>query len=164
MHTEQHTQIADTLRRFIAAEINPHVDEWERAGIFPAREVFRKLGKLGMLGISKPAEYGGLGLDYSYNIAAAEALAWIESGGVSMAIGVQTDMATPALARFGSDALRQEFLAPSISGELVACLGVSEVGAGSDVAAKCGPPAARRPTGCAFLPTHPMEQPTETKR
>jgi citronellyl-CoA dehydrogenase len=134
MHTEQHTQIADTLRRFIAAEINPHVDEWERDGIFPAREVFRKLGRLGMLGISKPTAFGGLGLDYSYNIAAAEALAWIESGGVSMAIGVQTDMATPALARFGSDELRQEFLAPSIRGELVACLGVSEVGAGSDVA------------------------------
>lgn len=134
MYTEQHTQIADSLRKFIAAEINPHVDEWERAGIFPAREVFSKLGKLGFLGICKPVEYGGLGLDYSYGIAAAEALAWIESGGVSMAIGVQTDMATPALARFGSDELRREFLAPSIRGDRVACLGVSEVGAGSDVA------------------------------
>ena len=75
-----------------------------------------------------------MGLDYSYGLAMAEALSWVRCGGVPMAIGVQTDMATPALARFGSDEVKQEFLAPSISGERVACLGVSEVGAGSDVA------------------------------
>ncbi len=132
--TEQHTQMQDSLKRFIDSEINPHVDEWEAAGIFPAHEVFRKMGKLGFLGVSKPVEYGGLGLDYSYSIATAEALSHIHCGAIPMAIGVQTDMATPALARFGSDELRREFLAPSISGEYVACLGVSEVGAGSDVA------------------------------
>jgi citronellyl-CoA dehydrogenase len=68
-------------------------------------------------------------------MAMAEALGHIECGGVPMAIGVQTDMATPALARFGSDALRREFLAPAIAGDLVACVGVSEPEAGSDVAA-----------------------------
>ncbi len=92
------------------------------------------MGKLGFLGVCKPARYGGLELDYSYSVAMAEALGHIRCGGVPMAIGVQTDMATPALARFGSDEVRTEFLAPSISGEYVACLGVSEVGAGSDVA------------------------------
>ena len=92
------------------------------------------MGKLGFLGVNKPVEFGGQGLDYSYAAAFAEGLCAIQCGGVPMAIGVQTDMATPALARFGSDEVRKEFLAPSISGEYVACLGVSEVGAGSDVA------------------------------
>src|SRR5687768_11939105 len=75
-----------------------------------------------------------MGLDYSYAMVMAEELGHINCGSVPMAIGVQTDMATPALARFGSDELRKEFLTPSISGDYVACLGVSEVGAGSDVA------------------------------
>ena len=132
--TEEHVQLQDSLRRFIEAEINPHVDEWEKAGIFPAHELFGKMGKLGFLGVTKPVEYGGLGLDYSFSVAMTEALGSIHCGGVPMAIGVQTDMATPALARFGSDEVKKEFLAPSISGEYVACLGVSEVGAGSDVA------------------------------
>ncbi|HQD82743.1 MAG TPA: acyl-CoA dehydrogenase family protein, partial [Quisquiliibacterium sp.] len=97
-------------------------------------EVFGKMGKLGFLGINKPVEYGGLGLDYSYAMAAAVALSHIKCGGIPMAIGVQTDMATPALARHGSDELRREFLVPAIAGEYVASIGVSEVGAGSDVA------------------------------
>ncbi len=134
IYTEQHTQIQDSLKKFIEAEINPFVDEWEKAEIFPAHEVFGKMGKLGFLGINKPVEYGGLGLDYSYAMAAAEALSHIKCGGIPMAIGVQTDMATPALARIGSDELRREFLAPAIAGEYVASIGVSEVGAGSDVA------------------------------
>jgi len=134
LYTDQHRQIQDSLRKFIESEINPHVDQWEADGIFPARELFRKMGRLGFLGVCKPVEYGGMGLDYSYGIAVAEALSWIRCGGVPMAIGVQTDMATPALARFGSDEVKRDFLAPSISGEQVACLGVSEVGAGSDVA------------------------------
>ncbi|TWT09938.1 acyl-CoA dehydrogenase family protein [Reyranella sp. CPCC 100927] len=132
--TPEHEQIRRTLRTIIDRDINPHVDDWEQAGIFPAHEVFKKLGDAGLLGINKPVEYGGAGLDYSYAMVMAEELGHINCGSVPMAIGVQTDMATPALARFGSDALRQEFLVPSISGDYVACLGVSEVGAGSDVA------------------------------
>ncbi len=133
-YSEQHTQIQDALKKFIESEINPYVDEWEKAEIFPAHEVFGKMGKLGFLGINKPVEYGGLGLDYSYAMAAAEALSHIKCGGIPIAIGVQTDMATPALARHGSDELRREFLVPAIAGEYVASIGVSEVGAGSDVA------------------------------
>ncbi|MEQ1647155.1 MAG: acyl-CoA dehydrogenase family protein [Hyphomicrobiaceae bacterium] len=132
--TPEHEQLRRSLQKFIAAEINPHVDAWEKAGIFPAHELFKKMGKMGFLGLTKPTEYGGAGLDYSYSMVMAEELGHITCGGVPMAIGVQTDMATPALARFGSDALRREFLAPSIAGDFVACLGVSEVGAGSDVA------------------------------
>ena len=132
--THEHEEIKRTLKRFIADEINPQVDAWEAAEAFPAHQVFGALGKLGLLGLTKPAEYGGMGLDYSYSVVMAEALGDITCGGVPMAIGVQTDMATPALARFGSDALRREFLAPAIRGEHVACIGVSEPGAGSDVA------------------------------
>ena len=131
--THEHQEIQKTLKRFIDEKINPHVDEWEAAEIFPAHEVFRDLGKLGLLGLCKPEAHGGAGLDYSYSMAMAEALGHIECGGVPMAIGVQTDMATPALARFGSEELKREFLVPAIAGETVACIGVSEPAAGSDV-------------------------------
>ena len=134
LFTPEHEELRRSLQKFIAAEVNPHVDEWEEAGIFPAHPLFKKMGDLGFLGLTKPVEYGGQGLDYSYAVVMAEELGNIACGSVPMAIGVQTDMATPALARFGSDAVKREFLAPSISGEYVACLGVSEVGAGSDVA------------------------------
>jgi citronellyl-CoA dehydrogenase len=132
--SQEHLELQRTVRKFIEQEINPHVDEWEDAEIFPAHEVFRKMGELGLLGITKPAEYGGLGLDYTYAFAFAEALGHCSCAGIPMAIGVQTDMATPALARYGSDALKKEFLAPAIAGEMVAAIGVSEPGAGSDVA------------------------------
>jgi len=132
--TQEHEEIRRTMKRFIEAEINPHVDDWEAAEIFPAHEVFKKLGNLGMLGLTKPEAYGGAALDYSYGMVFAETLGQIRCGGVPMAIGVQTDMATPALARFGSDELRKEFLAPAIAGDHVACIGVSEPAAGSDVA------------------------------
>jgi citronellyl-CoA dehydrogenase len=133
--TPEHEQIADTVRKFVAKEINPHLPAWEAAGIFPAHALFKKMGDLGLLGIKYPVEYGGMGLDFSYSMVMAEALGECNAGGVPMAIGVQTDMCTPALARFGSEELRREFLAPSIAGDMVGCIGVSEVGGGSDVAA-----------------------------
>ena len=132
--THDHEQIRGTLKRYIDEHINPHVDEWEEAGIFPAHQVFKGLGDLGLLGLTKPEAYGGAGLDYSYGMVMAETLGHINCGGVPMAIGVQTDMCTPALARFGSDELRKEFLMPAIAGDMVGCIGVSEPGAGSDVA------------------------------
>ncbi len=132
--TAEHEQLRNTLKKFIDTRINPHVDEWEEAEIFPAHEIFKGLGDLGLLGVNKPVEYGGMGLDWSYAAVVAETLGHINCGSVPMAIGVQTDMATPALARFGSDAAKEDFLRSSISGDFVACLGVSEVGSGSDVA------------------------------
>jgi len=133
--TTEHRQLEDTVIKFCDQEINPYVAEWEKAEQFPSHEVFKKLGDLGLLGLKYPEEFGGAGLDFSYSMVMAEALGQCNCGGVPMAIGVQTDMATPALARFGSDELRKEFLAPTISGDYVACLGVSEPGGGSDVAA-----------------------------
>ena len=132
--TPEHEALRATIKRFIAEQINPHVDEWEAAQIFPAHRVFKGMGDLGLLGLDKPVANGGAGLDFSYSAVLAETLADINCGGIPMATGVQTDMATPALAAHGSAELRAEFLAPAIAGDYVACLGVSEVGSGSDVA------------------------------
>ena len=132
--SHEHHELQRSVKRWIDEQINPHVDEWEAAGIFPAHQVFKQMGDMGWLGLCKPTDNGGLGLDYSYGAVLAEALGHMQCGGVPMAIGVQTDMATPALAEHGSAELRAEFLTPAIQGELVACLGVSEVGGGSDVA------------------------------
>ena len=133
--TTEHRAIMRTMQSFVEKEINPYVNEWEKAGAFPAHEVFKKMGDLGLLGINKPEQYGGMGLETSYAVAATEALGNATCGGVPLAIGVQTDMATPALARFGTDALREEFLRPAIAGDMVTSIAVSETHAGSDVAA-----------------------------
>jgi citronellyl-CoA dehydrogenase len=133
--TPEHRQLDDTVMRFVREELDPHVPEWEKAGIYPAHEVMRKLGQLGLLGLKYPEQFGGAGLDFSYSAVMAEAIGTCACGGVPMSIGVQTDMCTPALARFGSDELRREFLVPTLTGEYVGCLGVSEPGGGSDVAA-----------------------------
>ena len=135
LFTPEHEELRRTVARFVREEINPYADEWEKAGIFPARDLFKKLGELGLLGITKPAQFGGLDLDYSYELVFSEELGGAHLGGVPMAIGVQTDMATPALARFGSDELREQFLRPAIAGDIVCSIAVSEPHAGSDVAA-----------------------------
>ena len=133
--TPEHRQLAETVRRFVTTELNPNTSAWEAAEMFPAHEVFKRMGDLGLLGVKYEPAYGGLGLDFSYSVVVAEELGHCTSGGVAMAIGVQTDMCTPALARFGSPELKREFLAPSISGDRVGSIGVSEVSGGSDVAA-----------------------------
>lgn len=136
MHfTPEHEDLRRAVARFIQTEINPYVDEWEAAEQFPSHELFKKMGDLGLLGIKYDPAYGGLGLDFSYSMVLAEELGLIACGGVPMAIGVHTDMCTPALNRFGTDEVKREFLAPSIAGDVVGCLGVSEPGGGSDVAA-----------------------------
>ena len=132
--TPEHDALRATAKRFITEKVNPFVDQWEADELFPAHQVFKGMGDLGLLGLDKPVADGGAGLDFSYAAVFAEALADINCGGIPMATGVQTDMATPALAKHGSAALRAEFLAPAIAGDYVACLGVSEVGSGSDVA------------------------------
>jgi len=133
--TDEHLQLRRTVHDFVEKEINPHVDEWEKAGAFPAHEVFKKAGRLGLLGVNKPEAYGGMGLDYSYQMVVTEELGTCRCGSIPMALGVQTDMATPALARWGSPELCKEFLAPAIAGEVVASIAVSEASGGSDVAA-----------------------------
>ena len=123
------------MRDFAINEIHPFIEEWEKEGMFPAHSLFKKLGSIDLLGITKSATSGGMGLDYSYGLAFAEGLGHAWDLGVITAIGVHTDMATPSIDRFGSEELKKEFLEPSIKGEFVAALALSEVGAGSDLAA-----------------------------
>jgi len=131
---EDHQAFRQTLRRFVENEINPHVEQWEADRIFPAHELFKKMGDLGFLGPSYPEEFGGLGQDYWYNVVLAEEMGRVKCGGIPMAVAVQTDMATPALNMFGSDELKTQYLAPAIRGEMVAAIAVTEPGSGSDVA------------------------------
>jgi len=132
--TSEHEALRKTVRDLVDQEMDPFVEEWEQAGRAPLHTLFKKMGDLGLLGIHKPVSVGGSELDYSYNLVFAEEIGRAYGGSIPMAIGVQTDMATPALARFGSDELKRDFLAPAIAGDMVACIGVSEPGAGSDVA------------------------------
>tara|TARA_B100000214_G_scaffold371400_1_gene347723 strand:- start:46 stop:1200 length:1155 start_codon:yes stop_codon:yes gene_type:complete len=132
--TDEHHALYKTVKEFGEKEIKPFNEEWEKAGIYPAKEIFKKMADLNLLGITKDPNYGGMGLDYSYSIVFAEALGHSCNASVVMSIGVQTDMATPAIDRYGSDLIKKEFLAPSISGDYVASVAVSEPNSGSDVA------------------------------
>jgi citronellyl-CoA dehydrogenase len=132
--TQEHRDIYDGVKKFVINELNPHIPEWEKAGIWPAHEICKKMGELGYLGINKSEAVGGLGLDYSYEVLFAQAMGNAICGSIPMAIGVITDMATPALERFGSKALKEEFLKPVVAGEQVCSIAVSEASAGSDVA------------------------------
>ena len=84
IYTEQHRELMRSVTRFVESQINPHAEEWEAAGIFPAHDVFKKMGEQGFLGINKPEKFGGLGLDYSYEIAFCEALGANKCSGVAM--------------------------------------------------------------------------------
>ena len=133
--TPEHEAFRRTVRRFVETEINPNVEAWEEARLWPARELLKKMGNLGFLGLSYPEEYGGGGVDYWHNVVLLEELGRADCAAVPMGIAVHTDMATPALAEFGSDDLKRRFLAPAIAGDMVSAIGVSEPDAGSDVAA-----------------------------
>lgn len=131
---EDHIAFRKMVRRFVENEIQPFCDEWEAAGAFPAHELFPKLGELGLLGLEYDPAYGGQGADHLYTVVLHEELGRIDAGGVNLAIGVQTGMATPSLHKFGSEELKQRYLAPAIAGTAVCSIAVSEADAGSDVA------------------------------
>jgi citronellyl-CoA dehydrogenase len=134
IETDEHHIFRKTLRDLFEREIEPHIDTWEAARTFPAHELFPKLGAVGLLGLEYEEAYGGMGADHSFTLVAGEEMGRIGCGGVPMAMAVQMSMATPALARYGSPELKERFLAPSIRGELVASIAVTEPDAGSDVA------------------------------
>jgi citronellyl-CoA dehydrogenase len=133
--SKDHELVRKAVRDFVNKEINPNVDEWEEKGIAPLHKLFKKMGDLGFLGIRYDEKYGGMGLDYWYELVFLEEIAHIHCGGVPMAIAVQTNMATPAIAEFGSEYLKQTYLVPAIKGDMVAAIAVTEPDAGSDVAA-----------------------------
>lgn len=131
--TEEHEMIRQTVKRFCREEIAPHAEQWDHDGIFP-RELFKKAADLGLFGIRIDPEWGGLGLDWWASTAYMEALVHSDSGSVDMAMMVQSEITLPVLAELGTREQKDEFLRPGIAGEMIAALGISEPGGGSDVA------------------------------
>jgi len=132
--TEEHELFRTTVREVVRTEIDAHADAWEAAGDFPAHELFKTFGDLGLLGVEYDPEWGGGGADHSYTMIFGEEIGRAASLGVAMALSVQTDMATPALHSYGTKELKEQFLRPAIAGDHVTAIGVSEPDAGSDVA------------------------------
>src|SRR5215467_7513444 len=130
--TEEHQALRESIRAFVERELAPHAEEWEET-TFPD-SVFRRMGELGFLGLSMPEAYGGQGGDYFCNLVLAEELSHSGSGGLTMGVAVHTDMATPPILQFGTEEQKQRYLVPSIKGEKISCLGITEPDAGSDVA------------------------------
>ena len=130
---EEHEIFRRSLRDFVARELAPNADEWERNEEFP-RAVFKRCGELGFLGVHYPEDVGGAGGDYWYSTVWGEELTRSRSSGLNMALMVQTDMATPIIGELGTREQKDEFLAPAIRGEKIAALGISEPNCGSDVA------------------------------
>ncbi len=133
--TKDHESVRRSVSDFIKKEINPNVDEWEEKKQAPLKEIFKKMGDLGFLGIRYDPEYGGQGLDYWYETVFLEELGHIKALGLSVAITVQTNMATPAIDEFGSEHLKQTYLKAAISGDMIGAIAVTEPAAGSDVSA-----------------------------
>lgn len=132
--TSEHDAFRKMVRDVVDREVAPHLDEWENAGTFPAHDLFPKLGELGLLGLEYDPEYGGQGADHSFTVILCEELYRAGAAGVPLAIGVQSMMATPSLAEFGTDDLKRRYLTPAIAGTQVCSVAVTEAGAGSDVA------------------------------
>lgn len=130
--TVEHEELRQSIRKFVETELAPHAEEWEAEAYF-ADWVFPRMGELGYLGLHYPVEYGGQGGDYFASVVLSEEMARSRCGGLGMAVGVQTDMATPPVLKFGTEEQKQNYLVPAIKGEKVACLGITEPNAGSDV-------------------------------
>lgn len=132
--TEEHDLLRKTIRQFIEKEVSPFLNEWEESGEFP-KEIMKRMGELGFLGLRYPKEVGGQGWDYFAGIVFAEELTRTGFGGFPMAVAVQTDMATPPILEFGNADQKERFLTPALKGEKLAAIGISEPNYGSDVAA-----------------------------
>ncbi len=131
--TEEHDELRASARGFIERELTPHAEEWEREEWFPD-EVFPKLAAQGLLGLKYPEEYGGQGGDFLHEAVMLEELARCGSGGVAAGIGAHIGIATPPVWKFGTEEQKQRYLVPAIRGEVLGALGITEPGAGSDVA------------------------------
>jgi acyl-CoA dehydrogenase len=132
--SDEHEQLRQSIRGFIERELAPHAAQWERDEWFPD-EIFPKLAKQGLLGLKYPTEYGGQGGDYLHESVLCEEMARIGSGGTAAGLGAHTNIATPPIWKFGTEEQKQRYLVPAIAGERIGALGITEPGAGSDVAA-----------------------------
>jgi citronellyl-CoA dehydrogenase len=133
LNTPEHDAFRRTVRKFVQDELVPRAREFDQMGRID-KPLYRKMGELGMLGLRYDPKWGGAGLDWSFSAVLFDEIGRCDNAGVAMGISVQTDMATPSLHQFGSDALRAQYLVPAIQGEYVAAIAVTEPDAGSDVA------------------------------
>lgn len=131
--TEEHEALRKTVRDWAQKELYPHAAEWEAARLFP-KEVFKQAADLGLFGIRVPEEHGGLGLDWWFTTAYAEEMVHSGMAGLTMAMLVQSDMATPVIGEIGNDYHKRNYWEPAVRGDAIAALGITEPDAGSDVA------------------------------
>jgi alkylation response protein AidB-like acyl-CoA dehydrogenase len=130
--TDAHEELRLHIRKFLEKEVQPHLEEWEEK-TFP-NSIFERLGELGFLGLRYPPDYGGQGGDYFSAVVLSEEMARAGSGGLGMAVAVQTEMATPPVFKYGTEEQKRRWLAPAIRGEQIASIAITEPDAGSDVA------------------------------
>ena len=131
-YTDEHRMFRDALRRFLAKEITPHVDEWEEAGIVP-REAWKKMGEQGFLAMSVPEVYGGLGADFLYSVIVTEEMVRTNHSG--LAAPLHTDIIVPYIVSFASEEQKQKYLPGCISGDIITAIAMTEPNTGSDLAA-----------------------------
>ena len=134
MFTPEHEMLRKSVRAFVEKEVTPHVAEWEDTGQIP-KAFWRRLGELGFLGLEFPLEYGGAGGDFLSSVVLGEEMARCRSGGVAFSVLVHTDMSSPWLTRYGTEAQKRKYLPAIIKGDTVCALGITEPGTGSDMAA-----------------------------
>src|SRR5215208_1316853 len=132
LFTDEHEDLRESMEAWVKKELWPHRNEWEET-TWP-NEAMRRAGELGFLGLCFPEEYGGQGGDYYYSIVRAECMSYSGSGGTNMGFAVQTDMVLPPVHLLGTEEQKQRYLVPGIKGEKIGALGITEPGAGSDVA------------------------------
>jgi acyl-CoA dehydrogenase len=132
--SDEHEQLRQSVRGFIERELTPHAQQWEEERWFPD-DVFGKLAAQGLLGLKYPEAYGGQGGDYLHEAVLCEEMARAGSGGTAAGIGAHINIATPPIWKFGTEEQKQRYLVPAIAGERIGALGITEPGAGSDVAA-----------------------------
>jgi len=133
LFTAEHEMLRRSVRTFVEREVTPHVGAWEDEGRIP-RTFWRRMGELGFLGLDFPQEYGGGGGDFLSSLVLGEEMARCRSGGVAFSVLVHTDMSSPWLVRYGTDAQKRKYLPAIVSGETVCALGITEPGTGSDMA------------------------------
>jgi acyl-CoA dehydrogenase len=131
-YTDEHRMFRDSLRRFLAKEITPHVEEWEEAGIVP-REAWKKMGEQGFLAMSVPEEYGGLGADFLYSVIVTEEMVRTNHSG--LAASLHTDIIVPYIVSFATEEQKHKYLPGCISGDIITAIAMTEPNTGSDLAA-----------------------------
>lgn len=131
--TEEHELFRKSFQDFLKKEVIPHIDKWEKSGTID-RFIWKKFGEMGYFGLNQPEEYGGMGLDIFYTVIFLEELQKINSGGFAAAMWAHAYLAMTHVNKEGDDTIKKKYLTPSIEGDKIGCLCITEPFGGSDVA------------------------------